>query len=380
MREQFASTQSDKNSSLLPLGASETFTGKWEDVGRYDSIAFAIKVDATCTMYVDFTSDYSGAVTDSTLTYKIAANINEVHKLTVTRRFFRIRVVNNTTPQTYLSLSCMLGYHPALTAPMNLNVSLDADATTVRPTSFEDEVVIGRRTGVTSFTKFAYKSNLTAASGEETIWEASGNFTPMASASTFTITYNNATDGTGGTGAKTLYFQYVDSTGLPAISVHTLGGTGSDVTSFSGLGINRIAVSSSGAAMTNTNDIIVTSTVGGTTQATVPALNGVTQQLIYHVGSNSQGVGKFLWINANKISGRGSPRIIVKGYVYNRNVATRFEIFRCIIDTGIDNSINIVEPVGFRLNPSDILYFVADTDTNNTAINVRFSLLEYERE
>lgn len=35
-------------------------------------------------------------------------------------------------------------------------------------------------------------------------------------------------------------------------------------------------------------------------------------------------------------------------------------------------------PVGIRLTPADVFYFVADTDTNNAEIAIRFSLLEYK--
>lgn len=249
-----------------------------------------------------------------------------------------------------------------------------------RPSNFGDEVVIGRRTGITSFTKFGYRATLQAANGEETLWAATGNFTPLPAGAgqTFTITYNNANDGSSANGAKTLYFQYVDADGLDAVAVHTLGSTGTDVTSFTGLGINRVAVSSSGSSDTNVSDITITATTATTTQAFIPAGNGVTQQAIFHVDSNSDAVGKFLWVNCNKLSG-SNPKVLIKGYVYNRTVDTYFEVFRYSIDTSSENTMALSEPVGFRLSPNDVLYFVADTDQNNTVVNVRFSLFEYKR-
>lgn len=275
----------------------------------------------------------------------------------------------------------MLGYHVQLSAPMNLNLGLDSDAITVRSTIPSDEIVIGRRSGVRPFTKFAYRTGLTAAAGEETVWAwTGGNFTPMTTASTFTIAYTNTSDGSTANGAKTLFFQYIDASGLPAEAVHTLGSSGSDVTSFTGLGINRIVVSSSGSTQTNGGAIQVTETTGGTTQAYLPANEGVTQQLIYFTGSNSYAIGKYLWISCNKISGGGSPRVTIKGYVFNRNIATKFQIFRATIDTSSDTIIKINEPVGFRLTPTDVLYFVADTDTNNTVIDIRMSLVEYDND
>ena len=372
--------KSTLNSTSTPLAADATYTGTWENVGNYDSVVCAVRADAACTLYIDYKSDLSSSTTDSTLTYKVAANINEVHRLVNTREYFRIRIVNDSTEQTYLSASCSFGAHGMLTAPTNLNLGLDADAIGVRPTIPTDEIIIGKRSGVSSWTKFGYRTGLTAANGEETVWAATGNFTVLTSASTFTIAYNSTTDGSdgGATGAKTLYIQYIDANGLDAILNHTLGNTGSDVTSVTGLGINRIAVSSSGSNCCNVNDITVTATTGGTIQAFIPAGQSVTQQCIFHTDINSYAVGKYLFIQANKISGGGSPRVAVKGYVHSRLVDTKYEIFRTTIDTASDTQVVISEPVGFRLTPQDVLYFVADTDTNNTDISIRFSLMEYK--
>lgn len=380
MTDKTVGTLLEKTSTNTPLGASETYTGQWCDVRTWDSVSFAIKADQTCTLYADFTSDPTFANTDSSLTYNISANINEVHRLTITRPFFRLRVVNDDTEQTYLSLSAMSGVHPQLAAPMNLNLGLDSDAIAVRPTNFADEVIIGRRPGIRNFTKFGHVSGLQAASGEETIWAASGNFTPMTAASTFTIAFNNTTDGLGNTGALSLYIDYVDSDGLNQQTQVTLDSSGSQVTSFSGFGINRVAVVNSGSANTNTNAITITETTGGTTQAYVPAGEGVTQQCIFHTDANSDAVARYLWINANKLSGGGSPRIVIKGYVFNRTYETRFEVFRCTIDTNTDSFVSLSEPNGFALSPRDVLYFVADTDTNNSIVNLRFSLMEYRRD
>jgi hypothetical protein len=70
--------------------------------------------------------------------------------------------------------------------------------------------------------------------------------------------------------------------------------------------------------------------------------------------------------------------VTIKGYVFNRGISTRFEVYRHVIDTQSENTIAINDPIGFKLNPADVLYFVADTDANNTIITMRFSLNEYQ--
>ena len=374
-----SSVQSTGNSTTTPLTTSATFTGTAEQNGAAH-VGVMVKTDQPGTLFFDFSGD--GTNWDSTYPvqgFAVAANVPDFHVAVKLGRYFRVRFVNGDDgAQTFLRLYTYYGtdFVPGAHA-LNQQIGNDTDAIVVRPTNFGDEVLTERRAGVSFFTKFGYRSTLSAAGGEETVWATTGNFTPMTTASTFTIAYNNTTDGLGQNGALTLYFQYIDANGIDAVAVHTLGSSGSDVTSFTGLGINRVSVSSSGSADYNTNDITITETTGGTTQAFIPATQSVTQQAIFFTDANSYGVAKFLFFNVNKLSG-SNPKVVVKAYVYNRNVATRYEVFRHTVDTQSENTVQITEPVGFRLSPSDVLYWVADTDQNNTIMSLRFSLFEYK--
>jgi len=376
--------QSTSNSTTTPLSSGATYTGTAEQ-NQYNHVGVMVKTDNTGTLYFDFSSD--GTNWDSTFPvngFEIASGVPDFHTAVKLGRYFRVRLVNDTGAQTYLRLTTYFGnnFVPS-SAPLNQTVGLDSDAVFVRGTVPQDEIRIGRRSGVVGWTKFGYRSVLTAANGEETVWEASGNFTPMTSAETFDIAYDGtaggSTDGSGTTGATQLTFYYIDSDGLPAVAAHNLGTDGTDTTSFSGLGINRIAVSATGTNDVNASDITVTATTAGTTQAVVPAGEGVTQQAIFFTGSNHDAVAKFLFININKISGGGSPRVVVKGIVHNRSIDSKFEVFRYTMDTSVESHVTINDPIGFNLSPTDVLYFVADTDTNNTTINLRFSLNQYQR-
>ena len=241
----------------------------------------------------------------------------------------------------------------------------------------QDSIVRGKIPGVTSWNKFGYRDNLTAAGGEQIVWASTATFTPMSSAEAFKIAFDSSVDGSTTVGAKQLTFYYNDANNTPAVAAHSLGSTGSDTTSFTGLGINRIAVSQTGSLETNSTDITITAAVSSSVQAIIPALGSVTQQCIYHVGSSRTGVAKFLTFNVNKLSG-SNPKVTVKGYVYNRGASSKYEVYRHTIDTQAENTVTINEPIGFRFNPQDILYFVADTDQNNTVISMRFSLNDYD--
>lgn len=369
---------SSLNSTEDALEASGTFTGTYE-LTPYPDVMVSCFSDTSGTLYFDFSIDGTTAKTRTfpSQGFSVTANIHEFHVALKGYRYFRVRFVNDSDEQSTLQLKTFYGSFGPGNHPLNQTIGLDSDAIVTRPSNFQDEVRIGRRTGVAGWTKFGYRVGLTASAGEQTVWDGPGNFTPLKTANNFTIEYDSGQDGTDGNGAKTLYVQYVNQDGLPASNVHTLSNTGSDTTTFQGFGINRVSVSSSGSS--NTNGALITFNNGaGTNVAHIPASGSVTQQCVYHIGANHDGVAKFLWWNIVKPSG-GTGVVTIKGKVYNRNVDTFYEVFRTQVDTARELTGFIDEPIGFNLSPTDTLYFIADTDTNNANINMRFSLNEYER-
>jgi hypothetical protein len=370
------------NTSTDALEGDATYTGTGEQ-NDYPDVMVSCQTDAAGTLYFDFSVDGTNWTTFPVNGFAVAAGIHEFHEAVKGPRYFRARLVNRSDAQSYLRLYTYYGTFRQGNSPLNQTVGLDTNAAHVRPTSFQDEVRIGRRSGITGWTKSGYRTELTAANGEETIWATTGNYTPATSADTWNIAYDGtaggSTDGAGTTGALTLAFYYIDGDGNEAVSVHTLETDGTDTTSFSGYGINRIAVASSGTAKKNTSAITVTHTTSGDKHAIIPAGESVAQQAIFHMGASHDGVAKFLFMNVRKPGG-GNAKVTVKGYVYNRSpAATTYEIFRALIDTQTETFLVIDEPIGLDLGPTDVLYFVADTDTNATLINMRFSLNTYQR-
>lgn len=378
LRPQHGETSTD-NSTTTPLGSGATYTGTGEQ-NDWPHVGVMVKTDNSGTLYFDFSND--GTNWDSTYPvagFGVASGVSEFHTAVKLGRWFRVRLVNDTGAQTYLRLKTYYGaeFVPSV-APLNQSAGLDQDAIFTRSTVPQDEIRIGRRSGVEGWTKFGYRTGIQDTDGEVPVWANGNTFTPLTSAETFDISYTNTSDGAGQTGATELTFYYVDSDGNPAIATHTLGSTGSDTTSFSGYGINRIANSATGTNDVNVADITVTATTSGTTQAVIPAGSGVTQQAIYFVGSNHTAVAKYLRVHAVKTSGGSSPQVTVKAIVYNRVVDSKFEVFREVLDVSVENTLEINEPIGFNLNPQDVIYLTADTDTNNTDVSARFSLNEYQ--
>ena len=123
------------NSSSTPLSSLQQFTGIPVDVSMYPSVVFACLTDRDGVLYAEFSAD--GITWQSSLPYNVLANKNEVHRLTVTRRYFRLRFVNTSlSNQTSFSLQSMAGSFQSLTSALNTQIQRDADSLVVRSTDF----------------------------------------------------------------------------------------------------------------------------------------------------------------------------------------------------------------------------------------------------
>ena len=375
-----ARNQSEVNTSTTPLTGAATFTGTFEQNAHQD-VMISCQTDAAGTLYLDFSVDGTNYSTFPTAGFAVSAGIHEFHQASKGPRYFRTRLVNGSAAQSYLRLYVYFGSFTISNAASNQSIGLDSDAIAVRSTDYQDEVRRGLRGGVTAWNKWGYREALTKDAADELIWATTGNMTFLTTASTFTIAYDGTgggtTDGAGTTGATQLYFYYIDSTGLPAISAHTLETDGSDVTAFSGLGINRCVVSLNGGATYNVSAITVTATTGGSKQAYIPAAQSVTQQCVFFNGSNHISILKYLDISIDVVT--KTANVLIKGYVYNREFDTRYEVYRTNIDTSVTLSASLVDPTGFALNATDTLYFAATADSSNVDIHCRFSVNQYQK-
>lgn len=247
---------------------------------------------------------------------------------------------------------------------------------TSQTSEYRYDVALGLRSDKTTWNKFGLNTDIDTGV-EEIIASFGGAFDPttdiMTTAQTFTIAYNNTTDGDGNTGALSLLFTYLDENFLTATGIHTLGSTGSDVTSFTGLGINRVVVLSSGSAGFNNNAITITATTDTTTQAQIPANDSVTQQCIFHTDIGKSFLADWLYMNVGKAGGGGDPEVIFHGYSWSRVTQTRYEVFRAVFDESKQNFAILNPSQPFLIGGREVLYWTAETDTNNTEVKLRFS-------
>jgi len=167
---------SSGNSTATPLNSAATFTGTAEDVSKYNSLIFSCKADQHGTIYAEFSSD--GTNWDSSLAFELYANVNEVHRLTVSKKYFRIRLTNDSASnQTFLRLQVLYGSHSSLTSALNSVVYDDADAQLVRPLDFNLMVAEGLYYDRNNTIKDGLNLDIDTASVPEDIWTSGGTYT-----------------------------------------------------------------------------------------------------------------------------------------------------------------------------------------------------------
>lgn len=236
---------------------------------------------------------------------------------------------------------------------------------------YKYDVSLGLVSDTSAWNKFGYNLDIDTGT-TEVIAAFGGTYTPMATAEVLTFVSTSTDDASGGIGARQITVVGVGGDGLPLTEVVTMNGTTNVNTTNTWFGVNRVFVSSAGTGGINAGVITGTSSTYST-QAEVPAGEGVTQQAIFTVPEGYTFMADWLWINIRKLSGGGAPKVTTTGRAYNRTTGVTLEVFRHDIDTALENTVPIVPSQPFNVSEKNVLYFESTTDTNNTVINCRFS-------
>ena len=361
----------EDNSSTTALDNGEAFTGTWHDVQGWASVVVAVSTDQDGTFSVQFSPD--GTNVDSTLTrYYRTGQIEPPHRFTVTRQYCRIVFTNNSgSNQTYFRLQATVGNREALNAPLDGILSQDFDATVVRATDERYEIARGLRQGSTTWNKWGYNPDLDV--GTETVWSYGGTFARMTAADTLNVVSSSTDDDNGGTGAWSIIIYGVDENYESQIEVVVLDGTAPVTTSNSWLGVNRVAVYLAGTGGENAGDITVTRTTGGSVQAHVPATEGSTQQALFFVPAASTMLMDWLLINVGKVAAGTLPVVTTKCWVTSLVSGAKYEVFRHVIDTSIENTVEMRLSQPFVVGEKSLVEFRMTTDKADTVASVRFS-------
>jgi hypothetical protein len=147
---------SASNSTTSLLGSSATFTGAWEDVTAFSTVAVAVlgSVATDGTLYFDLSTDGGSTFTsvpstvgDTTFALPRILNVVESH--------VRIRYVNGTTAQTG-TFSLQTKYSNA--QPLGLLGSVDGTVTGETPTSDVKAIIVGEELDGTLQSTGIYKN------------------------------------------------------------------------------------------------------------------------------------------------------------------------------------------------------------------------------
>lgn len=159
-----------------PLLGSQSWTGDWYDISAHNSLVFSCKTDRDGVLYVDFSIDKTNV--DSTIPFTVTASTNEVHRITVTRQFVRLRFSNTSVDdQTYLRIQALAGSHSALTSPLNSQIQSDQDTTVVRPLDFNLMVAEGLYQNRSNTVKDGINPDVRSGSVPEDVWYSGGTYT-----------------------------------------------------------------------------------------------------------------------------------------------------------------------------------------------------------
>lgn len=282
-------------STTTPLDADEVFAGTdedWIDVSSYPSLVVSAKADQDGTMYMEFS--HNASTNDSSISFPVYANVNNVHRLTRTRQYYRTRFVNGSVAQTSFNLTTFAGEHAALTAPSNISLSQAADATVVRVIEQASDISEGKRTGLSNIRKFGRHADVDAA-GYAISYGVTGNYAgfPTSAAENLVLVSSDANDTSGGTGARTVRIFYLDSNyEMQTVDVNMNGTTPvnagvSGVRSYRG-----IVLTSGGTNNANFNAGTITCRWETTTSVVfwqIPPSTGQTQTATYTIPAGYTG-------------------------------------------------------------------------------------------
>lgn len=252
------------------------------------------------------------------------------------------------------------------------------NGTTIAVESYLYAVAAGELNSAIIWNKFGYNDDIDTTTDPEIIASFGGNRSfILSSPEILNISSSSANDANGGTGAHGLVIYGVinDSSGnrISNIEVVFLNGTNTVRTTKHYYGVNRASLFRAGSSFQNEGEINLIASTGGSTQGQLPIGTGTTEQGIFYVPTNKTFLANYLVLNINKLSGGSAPRITIRGYVRSFVSNADYEIYTTTIDTSVENTIELTPETPFVVGEDSVMWFEAETDTNNALARIRFS-------
>jgi len=239
------------------------------------------------------------------------------------------------------------------------------------------KVALGDVTDAKTVNVWGYNPDIDIASGQEFIARYSGNLNIITTADNLSIVSDSANDTIAGSGARLLWIQGIGEDFLYQEEYLALNGLTPVTSAKKYLGVNFIVVVSAGNVTGNLGNITVQDLAGTVgTQAYISVGVNTTQLSSYHTRIGYTFLADWLWLNVRKLAGGTNPRVTVRAYSYSRVTNIKYQVFRHDIDTSIESTFELKPSQPFIIGGREIFYLTAETDTNNTIVNVRYSGIE----
>ena len=220
--------KSAANSTAVLLTSGATFTGAWEDVTNYTTVATAVlgSIATDGTLYFDLSTD-NGTTFTSVPNVIGDATFSVPRILNVVETYVRIRYINGTTAQTgtfSIETKYSNAQQMALLSPLDGVINSENPATLVRSgNSFDLDTAREHVTGQRSFFFFGF-NNAVGTSWED-IHPAGGDINWLTTAGKIAISSSDAADTAAGLGVRSVEVHGLSATGVDQDEVIILNGT-----------------------------------------------------------------------------------------------------------------------------------------------------------
>jgi len=363
------------NSTTTALSGDATYTGD-ETITSHPDILVTLKTDVAGTLYIDL-GVVSGTY-DTTLTFDVAAGSGEFHTAVKGTLYCRVRYTNGSSAQSYFRMQTEFGHFRQGNLSVNRSMQADADATVVRPTNASHETALGRRQGATLWHKFGYNTDVDTGAAE-VLAAFGGTFTPRTTATTLSIVSSSTADDSGSTGATGIVVYGVDANWDSQVEVVTMDGQTPVVTTSTWIGINRIAIFAAGDGMTNAGTITITAVTGGATMATMPAGEGTSQQVIFHVPADGQALIDHINLSVVRAAqGNTQPVVTAILKVFSAVSNANYRVATFYLDGALNNNFSFDPQHPLQVGEKSAIWIDASTTLDNTSVAGRMVLTVYQ--
>lgn len=360
------------NSTTTALSSGGSFVGTGV-LNNHSDVLIVCKTDQDGKVYTEFSLD--GVNWDSSIQFKVTANVNNIHKLVKGPRYYRTRFVNDSgSAQTFLRLGTYYGRYDLLTSPLNSNVSQNADAVVSRVIAFEVEATNGKYNGYSYIDKYGTNTDIDNDVTPEDLWPVGGIYTGFPTEDeTVEIFSSSNNDSLSSSGARTVQIEGLDSNGLYQVETVNLRGTSSATSINTFTRVNRLKVLTSGSNNTAFNVGTITARHSTTTANVFGTIQpGRNQSEIgcYTIPADCNGVLRNFFLSVDK----STTAVVTAGlYVKDNNKSPR--IIRTFTvsnsDSGDPNPVD-----GIKFEPlTDITIRKLNCSANNVQIFGGFDIV-----